>query len=293
MEEGSLRCDANVSVKLPDDTKLGQKVEIKNMNSFKNVQKAIDYEIHRQIDVLRTGNKINSETRTFNPSTGKTYGMRVKEELNDYRYFSDPDLSPVEISTKWLEDIKAEMPALPQQLAERFKAQYLIPEYDTLFLTETREIALYYEEACKHTKNYKMISNWMMTQVKSFLNDRNCSIDEFPISPEKLAEMINFVTEGKISHTTAAKEIYPSLLDDPELSLTKYITEKNLGKDIDDDGLVTIIKEVIESYPDKVMAYRKGRKGLLGMFMGEVMKKSKGKADPEKAQELILETLKE
>jgi aspartyl-tRNA(Asn)/glutamyl-tRNA(Gln) amidotransferase subunit B len=291
MEEGSLRCDANVSVMKREDTKLGRKVEIKNMNSFRHVQKAIDHEIDRQIRELRKGNIIISETRTFDAVSGKTSGMRTKEELNDYRYFPEPDLSPLEIPDSWLEKIRAEMPELPRELALRLEQEYCLPPYDAQVLTETKEVAGYYLEVCRHTSHYKIVSNWIMGPVKSYLNERAVSMDQFPVPPETLAEMIDLIQLDKISHTTASKELFPAMLNDSTISLEHYISKKDLNKDIDSSDIRDIIRNVLSDHPDKVQAYRKGKKGLLGMFMGEVMKKTRGKADPKLTSELIRDYL--
>lgn len=292
MEEGSLRCDANVSVMKTGDTQFGQKVEVKNMNSFKHVQRAIDYEIERQIGELEKGNIIISETRTFNSGNGRTYGMRTKETLNDYRYFPDPDLSPVEIAGEWLDELKAGMPSLPHEMEKQLIKEYDLPEYDARVLSETREIAEYFLEVCRHFRNPKAASNWIMGPVKSYLNDKSVGIAELPLPPEKLAELIRYIDKGKIAHATASKEIFPALLEDPDLTIEKYIREKDLTKDLDTSEILEIIDEVLKQHPGKVEQYRKGKKGLIGMFMGEVMKRTKGKADPKKTNELIRESLR-
>ena len=287
MEEGSLRCDANVSVRKKGEQKLGQKVEIKNMNSFRHVQKAIDYEIKRQIGELKKGNPILSETRTFDAASGKTFGMRTKEELNDYRYFPDPDLSPLEVSEDWLNAIRFQMPELPQELAGRLENEFGLPAYDAQVLTESKEIAYYFLSVCKYSEHYKIVSNWIMGPVKSFLNEQNVPLDQFPVPASALAEMINLIQEGKISHATASKEIFPALLKDPGISIQRYIQKQDLSKNIEASDIREIIKKVMSDHPEKVEAYKKGKKGLLGMFMGEVMKETKGKADPRLTTELI------
>jgi len=287
MEEGSLRCDANVSVKKKGDKKLGQKVEIKNMNSFRHVQKAIDYEIRRQIREISKGHDIHSETRTFDADTGKTYGMRTKEELNDYRYFPDPDLSPLEISEEWLERIRSQMPELPDALAVRFEKEYGLPDYDVELLTDSKEIALYFMKVCDHTRQYKLVSNWIMGPVKSFLNEKNIGIDRFPVPAKNLAGLIEMISIGKISHTTASKEIFPAMLKDGNLSIEKFIEHKDLLKNMGTRDLEVIARSVLSDHPEKVKAYKKGKKGLLGMFMGEVMKRTKGKADPKITSDLL------
>jgi len=292
MEEGSLRCDANVSLKRKGDPELGRKVEIKNMNSIRNVQKAIDYEIQRQIRVLEAGKEILSETRTYDADSGKTYGMRTKEELNDYRYFPDPDLSPVLVSEEWLKEIRRDMPVLPKQLMQKLVDEYGLPKYDASILTETKELASYFLAACARTNNYKSISNWIMGPVKSFMNDTNTVIADFPVSAENLGKIIYYIDQKTISHDSAAKQIFPELLKRHDLDIDAFIKEKGLDETIGTEHIEKLIEQVLAEYPDKVEAYKKGKKGLIGLFVGEVMKKTKGKADPKKTNTLILEALK-
>lgn len=292
MEEGSLRCDANVSVRKEEDPRLGKKVEIKNMNSIRNVQKAIEYEIQRQISELEAGKEIISETRTFNAGNGKTYGMRTKEELNDYRYFPDPDLSPVTVSEAWLESIKENMPVLPRELTNTLIKDYSLPEYDANILTETRELADYFIEVCESISNYKSASNWIMGPVKSYLNDNNIHISDFPVRALKLGSMIQLIEEKVISHDSASKLIYPALLKDSEMDILSFIKEKGLDATVGSDQLEEIVFSVLEELPDKVDAYKKGKKGLIGLFVGEVMKRTRGKADPKITNDLLREALK-
>jgi aspartyl-tRNA(Asn)/glutamyl-tRNA(Gln) amidotransferase subunit B len=292
MEEGSLRCDANVSVKKEEDAEFGKKVEIKNMSSIRNVQKAIDYEIQRQIKDLQAGEEIISETRTFDVSSGKTYGMRTKEELNDYRYFPDPDLGPIYISEDWLERIRRDMPMLPKEISQKFMKEYGLTEYDANLLTETKELANYFSAVTANSDNYKSISNWIMGPVKSFLNDNNMDIKDFPVSAGKIGKIIQFVDKKTISHDSAAKQVFPQLLDNPDLNVEAYIKERGLDKTIDADDIERLVEEVLAEFPDKVDAYKKGKKGLIGLFVGEVMKRTKGKADPKKTNTLIMEALK-
>jgi aspartyl-tRNA(Asn)/glutamyl-tRNA(Gln) amidotransferase subunit B len=292
MEEGSLRCDANVSVMLVDADKLGKKVEVKNMNSIRNVQRAIDFEIDRQIKALEEGKTIISETRTFDFVSGKTSGMRTKEELNDYRYFPDPDLSPVVISNEWLSEIRKAMPSLPEELYNRFVSNYKLPEYDAQVLTESRDIAVYFEDVCKYCKNYKAVSNWVMGPVKSYLNESNKEIYALPVAASKLAELIGLIDAGKISYTVAAQQIFPELLTNPEKSALQVAQDLNVIQDSRQDSLEPIIDEVIKEFPIKVEEYQNGKKGIISMFMGEVMKRSKGKADPKVANDLLIQKLK-
>ena len=292
MEEGSLRCDANVSVMLKGAKEFGRKVEVKNMNSIRNVQRAIDHEIDRQIKAIESGNTIVSETRTFDAGSGKTFGMRTKEELNDYRYFPDPDLSPMIVSDDWLDSIRVSMPALPRELLQKFVADFNIPEYDAQVLTDSKDVAFYFERVCQHTQNFKAASNWVMGPIKSHLNEFNLSANEFPITPGKLAELINLVDEGKVSYTVASQRLFPELLKHPHQSALEVAQQLNLIQESDHSSILPIIEEVIKEFPLKVEAYQSGKKGIIAMFMGEVMKRSKGKADPKVANALLTEKLK-
>ncbi len=293
MEEGSLRCDANISVMLKDAKQFGKKVEVKNMNSIRNVQRAIDHEIERQIEEIEKGNVIVSETRNFDAGTGLTYGMRTKEELNDYRYFPDPDLSPMEVSDKWLNDIQATMPSLPRELYNKYITQLNLPEYDAHVLTDSKDVALYFEELCKLTKNYKAASNWVMGPVKQYLNELPLSADEFPIPASALAELISLVDSGKISFSVASQRVFPELLKSPNKTALEVAQQLNLIQESNHDAIIPIIDEVLKEFPLKVEEYKNGKKGIVGMFMGEVMKRSKGKADPKVANELITKKLEE
>ncbi|PKV75491.1 Asp-tRNA(Asn)/Glu-tRNA(Gln) amidotransferase subunit GatB [Pontibacter ramchanderi] len=292
MEEGSLRCDANISVMLKDSPLWGTKVEVKNMNSFRNVQRAIEHEIERQIMVIENGGKIDSETRNFDANTGTTTAMRSKETLNDYRYFPEPDLPPLVIEQEWLERIKATMPSLPQELYKRFTQEFGLSEYDAGVLTDAKEIALYYDELCKHTKNYKGAANWVTGPVKSYLNELQLHIKDFPLQPHAIAEIITLVDENKVSHSVAAKKIFPYMLENPGIPAHQVAEEQNLLQESDSDALKAIVAEVLAANPQKVEEYKAGKQSLIGMFMGEIMKKTKGKADPKAANNLLQEGLK-
>ena len=293
MEEGSLRCDANVSVMLKGASEYGKKVEVKNMNSIRNVQRAIDHEIERQILEIEKGNSIVSETRTFDAATGLTHSMRTKEELNDYRYFPDPDLSPMEVSDQWLDEIRSSMPALPRELYNKYIADLKLPEYDAQVLTDSKDVALYFEALCEVTKNYKSASNWVMGPVKSYLNELDLTTDEFPISPAVLADLIALVDSGKISFTVASQRVFPELLKSPSKSALEVAQQLNLMQESSHDAILPIIDEVLKEFPLKIEEYKNGKKGIVGMFMGEVMKRSKGKADPKVANALITKKLEE
>ena len=293
MEEGSLRCDANVSVMLNGAKEFGKKVEVKNMNSFRHVHRAIDFEVERQIELLERGGSVISETRTFNVADGKTHGMRTKEELNDYRYFPDPDLSPLVIAEEWLEKIKSEMPALPDELFQKFVTQYGLPEYDALVLTETKEFAAYFEELYSFNQLKKENSNWLMGPVKSFLNENALTIEDLSLPSQKLAELIRMVNEKHFSYTIAVQELFPRLVQSPNSNILNLAQELNLVQNSDNEFIEGLIDNVIKEFPLKVEEYQHGKKGILSMFMGEVMKRSSGKANPKAANELLLKKLTE
>jgi aspartyl-tRNA(Asn)/glutamyl-tRNA(Gln) amidotransferase subunit B len=290
MEEGSMRCDANVSLNRPGE-ELGNKVEVKNMNSIKNVGKAIEFEIVRQAELLSQGISVVSETRTFNTEDGSTSEMRTKEQLNDYRYFPDPDLAPVVIDDAWMESIKVQMPKLPQAIKQELMDQYKLPEYDALFISEDQLIVSYFEECVRHTDQYKNVSNWIMGPIKSYLNDFQVEIDEIGLQPQQLCEMISMIKEGSISYSAASQKLFPYLLEHKRADVSKVAKELNIIQEGNSDEIKEIIEEVLAENPDKVKQYRHGKKGLVGMFMGQVMKKSGGKVDPKLTNKLLVESL--
>jgi aspartyl-tRNA(Asn)/glutamyl-tRNA(Gln) amidotransferase subunit B len=293
MEEGSLRCDANVSIMPVEAEVFGKKVEIKNMNSIRNVQRAIDMEIGRQIILAEKGGSIVSETRTYDADRNMTFSMREKEELNDYRYFPDPDLSPVVVSEAWLGKIQASMPALPHELLEKFITQYRLSEYDAQVLTDSKDVALYFEAVSKNTANFKAAANWVMGPVKAWLNENQKSADQFPVVPSRLAELIRLIDTGKMNFTIAAQRLFPVLISNPERPVLGIAEELDLLQENDQRSILPIIDEVIAAFPEKVKEYKKGKAAIVGMFMGEVMKRSKGKADPKIINELLVNKLKE
>jgi aspartyl-tRNA(Asn)/glutamyl-tRNA(Gln) amidotransferase subunit B len=291
MEEGSLRCDANVSVMLKGATEYGKKVEVKNMNSFRNVARAIDHEHERIIILLEAGEEIISETRTFDAVSGTTASMRTKEDLNDYRYFPEPDLSPVVISDEWLNSVKSTMPELPRDLYRKFIEIYGLPVYDAAFLSEEKEIADWFGSLCSKTSNYKAASNWMMGPVKTYLNEMGQEIKDFPISQEIMSELIAIVEHGKVSFSTASQNIFPELLKATGETAIEIAQRLNLIQESNEGSLKPIVEAVLAENGAKVAEYRSGKKGLMGMFMGQVMKKSNGKADPKVATKILTELL--
>ncbi|MBD2701095.1 Asp-tRNA(Asn)/Glu-tRNA(Gln) amidotransferase subunit GatB [Spirosoma sp. BT702] len=292
MEEGSLRCDVNISIRPKGATHLGTKVEVKNLNSIRNVMRAVDSEFRRQVELTESGagERITQETRTFDAATGQSYAMREKETMNDYRYFPDPDLTPVVISEEWLADIQDRMPMLPAALHHKFTTMYGLPDYDATLLTDAKELAEYYEAVCTKTTNYKAASNWVMGPVKGQLNEKTLRERKFPVSVEQLASLLKLIDEGTISQT-AAQQVFTLMIDAPEASPADLASAHGLIQNRNTDTLQTLVEEVLAAWPDKVEQYQKGKKNLLGLFMGEVMKKSKGSADPKLVNELLAKTL--
>ncbi|MDF7811688.1 Asp-tRNA(Asn)/Glu-tRNA(Gln) amidotransferase subunit GatB [Hymenobacter sp. YC55] len=291
MEEGSLRCDANISVMLKGADKFGTKVEVKNMNSFRNVQRAIDYEIERQIEMLERGEVIDSETRGFDAATGTTGGQRSKETMNDYRYFPEPDLPPVVIDDEWLHRVQAELPALPQQLYTRFTGELGLSDYDASVLTVEKDVALFFDELTRLTPNAKAAANWVQGPVKSFLNERALTMAEFPLTTQHLADIIELIDANKVSHSVASKQLFPYLLDNPTQTAAAAAEAQGLLQQSDSGALEAMIQQVLDANPAKVAEYRAGKKSLTGMFMGELMKLTGGKADPKLANQLLRQKL--
>ena len=260
------------------------------MNSINNLRKAIDFEIKRQLKALAAGEEILVETRTFDAASGQTLGMRFKETMNDYRYFPDPDLSPVLLTEEYLQEVKAALPVLPAEWRSKFLKEYQLPAYDVALLTEEQETAVFFDALCRHTSHFKAAANWMNGPVKGWLNDTGCRIEQSGLSAEQLAGLIQIVEEGKVSFSMASQRILPKLPDSQETAL-ELARLMNLIMEGDESALLAMIEEVLLFLPEKVKAYRKGKKGLMGLFMGELMKKSQGKADPEKLQILLQKAL--
>jgi len=291
MEEGSLRCDANISVMLKNASTYGTKVEVKNMNSIRNVQRAIDFEIKRQILTLENGQTIAQETRSFDALKGETFSMRTKEASNDYRYFPEPDLLPLIVSKEQIEYVRKDMPPLPRELFFKYTSEFGLSQYDAQVLTDSKEIALYYLEVVEYTTNYKQAANWVMGDIKYYVNQRGINITEFPISPQQIANLIKLVEEGNVSISVASQKIFPELINNPDTSPLEIARQLNVIQDSDEHTLKTYIFEVIEKNPAEVQRYKNGETQLIGFFMGQLMKASKGKADPKQANVLLRELL--
>ena len=291
MDEGSMRCDANISVRLKGESELRNRVEVKNMNSIRNVQKAIELEAKRQIEVYEVGGKVDQETRNYNAAKNETSVLRSKEDAHDYRYFPEPDLSPVLVLQDYIDTVQGELPALPEELYNKYTKEFGLSDYDARNLTDSKGIALYFEEITSHTNEYKMAANIMMGAVKSHLNDKAIDIDQLNLPASRISEMIQIIKEGKIASSKATQELFPLMVKTPETSPLKLAEQNHLIQDSNSDELLEFVQQAIAKFPDKAEAYRGGKKNLLGLFMGKVMKLSRGKADPKVANQLIREEL--
>lgn len=289
MEEGSFRCDANVSVRPLGAEKFGTKAELKNMNSFKFVKEAIDYEIHRQIDLIESGGKVVQETRLFDSAKGITASMRSKEEAHDYRYLPDPDLLPLMVSDKLVDEVRANLPELPRAKRERFISEYAIPAYDAGVLTASRALADYYEETVKATNEPKLSSNWIMGELLRLLNEEGRDIKDCPIPPAGVAETIKMVKGGQISGKIA-KEVFEEMYKTGKAA-ADIVKSKGLTQISDEGELAKIVEEIVNANPDNVAKFKSGKTNVMGFFVGEVMKATKGKANPGVINKLLKEKL--
>ena len=285
MQEGSFRCDANVSVRKPG-APLGNRREIKNLNSFKNMQIAIDYEIRWQIEQIEDGYEIQQATVLFNPDTGETRAMRTKEDAADYRYFPDPDLPPLVVADSWVEQVKAEMPELPRHMAARFVEQYSLPEYDATTLTQSQEMAAYFERTAKACGQAKLASNWVMGEISRRLNTEEIGMDAVKVSSDQLAALIKRISDGTISNN-AAKQVFEALWTGEGSHVDAVIEAKGLKQMNDTGALEKIIDEVIAANPGNVEQYKAGKDKAFNALVGQVMKASKGKANPAQVNELL------
>jgi aspartyl-tRNA(Asn)/glutamyl-tRNA(Gln) amidotransferase subunit B len=276
---------------LKEATQFGKKVEVKNMNSFRNVQRAIDFEIKRQIDLLEAGELIAGETRSFDAVKDLTFSLRSKENANDYRYFPEPDLQPVFISQEYINSIKAQLPVLPAELFKTYTSNYKLSDYDANQIIDSKEVASYFDELIKHTNNFKSAANWIMGPVKAFTNEKALNFSDFKLAPEKIAELIALIDSGKISNAVATQKIFPELVNNPNKTAEQIASELDLIQNSNSNELQSLIDEALSKFPDKIKEYKNGKIGLLGLFVGEVMKLSKGKADPKLLNQLVKQTL--
>ncbi len=290
MEKGQLRCDINLSIRPKGSKEFGTRVEIKNVNSFRFVQKAIEAEMERQIKLVLSGQKVVQETRTFDPSTALTHPMRSKEEAEDYRYFPDPDLLPLVVPVEWIEEIKRTMPELPEERFQRFVKDYSLDEYSARVLTDNKELGDFFEEALKHySQEPKLVANWLLNDLLGNLSEVGKDIEDSPVSPKGLAELVRLIKEGTLS-SKLAKEVLKEMVatgKDPN----EVVEEKGL-KQVSDEGQIrAFIEEVLKENPKEVERYRSGEEKVFGFLVGQVMKKAKGKANPQVVNKLLREML--
>jgi len=291
MEEGSLRCDANISIRLHGDNLLGTRVEVKNLNSVRNVKKAIEVEVNRLIGLVEKGETIRQETRSFNADNDSTFSIRTKEDADDYRYFPEPDLTPFQFTEAFVEALRESLPALPEWLREKFISELGLTEYDAHVICEDKDLADYFQQSLAGNISPKALANWLIGPVKSLLNESGSEWAMVQIRPETWLQLQQLVDDGKLSFSVAAHKLLPLLMDGNRSDPAQIATENNLLQDAGTDDIQQWVTEVLAAMPDKVQEYRKGKKGLIGLFMGEVKKRSKGKADPKQTNDLLLEHL--
>lgn len=300
MEEGSLRCDANVSVRKRGEQKLGTKAEIKNLNSIRNVKRAIEFESRRMMEMLAQGLEITQQTRSFDADSGTTFSIRDKEDAEDYRYFPDPDLTKFSLTDEFIENIRKTIPVLQKERIKKYTSEYQLSDYDASLLTEEKKFSDYFEQIINNLpppldgareRPFKPAANWMLGPVRSWLNDNNLEIDEFPLAPTKIAGIIELIEEGKLSFSVASSKLFHEIIKSPKSDPGKIAEQKNWMQDSDTDHIENLIDQVLNKFPEKVKEYKKGKKGLIGLFVGEVMKLSKGKADPKITNDILSEKL--
>jgi len=291
MEEGSLRCDANISLRVHGDTRLGTRVEVKNLNSIRHVRKAIEIEVARLADILDAGNIVRQETRSFQASDETTFAIRTKEDADDYRYFPEPDIPPFHFTEDWLERLMASLPALPEVMIGRFRHEYGLSDYDARQLCEEKDLCDYFMEYLPSTEQAKPFANWLLGPVRSLINERGGSWGGINISRPAWNDLLELVSSGRISFSTASQRLFPRLMTDDQRMPTEIALAEGLLQDAGGDEIEAWVDEALQSMPDKVAEYRKGKKGLIGLFMGEVKKRSRGKADPRRTQEILQQKL--
>jgi aspartyl-tRNA(Asn)/glutamyl-tRNA(Gln) amidotransferase subunit B len=290
MEEGSLRCDANISVRLKGETTLGTKVEVKNLNSIRNIKKAIEFEIDRLIHLKETGGTIIQQTRSFDANNDTTFSIRDKEDANDYRYFPDPDLAPFHLTEAYIKSIKAALPALPATLKKEWKTKYGLSDYDIEQLCEHKEEADFYIAWTQQTKHYKAAANWILGPIREYLHDSHTHYVELEKAIPHLVALLDLVEQGQLSFSVASGKVFRGIMEQPQ-SPIQFAQAHNLLQTNSEDEISKWIDEVLAANPEKVAEYKKGKKGLIGLFVGEVKKKSKGKADPKIATQLLEQKL--
>ena len=290
MQEGSLRCDANVSVMPVGAKEFGTRTEIKNLNSFRSLVRAIEYEVERQQEVIEDGGRVIQETRTWDEINGVTLSMRSKEEAHDYRYFPEPDLVPVELTDEWIEEIRASLPELPAQRQARLMEEFGLSEYDANQIVSTKAMAEYFDEAVKTAKDAKGVTNWLLGDVSAYMNNENITISEFIVSPANLAELVNLTKEGVLS-SKLAKQVFSEMIKDNE-SPKALVKKLGLEQVSDEGAILKLVEETIAENPQSVADFKAGKAKAIGFLVGQIMKKSKGKANPGMVQSMLKEKLK-
>lgn len=288
LEEGSMRCDANISVMLKGANEFGTRAEIKNVNSFRALQRAIEFEIERQIELVEEGEKVVQETRLWDDNSGETRSMRSKEDAHDYRYFPEPDLMPLEISQEWIERVKSTMPELPRHKKERYMSLGL-SEYDASIIVEQMDLALFFDEVVKLGANVKTSANFLMGEIAAYLKEEKLSICDSKLTPENLVELVNLIEKGTISNNIGKQIIFTMLKDGTGAS--KIIEEQGLSQISDEGALKEIVQKIVNANPEQVSAYKAGKVQLFGFFVGQVMKETKGRANPKTINDLLKSAL--
>ena len=290
MEEGSLRCDANISIRLKGDPVLGTRVEVKNLNSIRNIKKAIEFEIERLIQLIETGGTIIQQTRSFDASNDTTFSILDKEDANDYRYFPDPDLAPFHLTDEYIASIKAALPSLPNELKAAWKVAFGLSAYDTEQLCEHKGEADFFIKLTQQTKHYKAAANWMIGPIRAYLNETALGYSDIEGSLPYLVELFNLVEAGQLNFSVASNKVFKAVMEQPQ-SPSEYAKANNLIQTQSSESIANWIDEVLSANPEKVAEYKKGKKGLIGLFVGEVKRKSKGTADPQKTTQLLEQKL--
>lgn len=290
MQEGSLRCDVNLSVRKKGETKFGTRTETKNLNSFKSIHRSIEFETKRQIEELENGGTIYQETRRFDDAKGIGYAMRSKEDAHDYRYFPEPDLAPIILSDEYVENLKKSLPEMPHVRKERYINDYELPEYDAEQLTNSKEVADYFEKVVKLCNNPKAVSNWIMSEFSKMLNEKEITIKESKVTEENLAELLELVQKGTIS-SAIAKKVFIDMFETGDMA-KDIVNKKGLIQVTDEGAILEIVKKIIDNNPQSVADYKAGKDRALGFLVGQIMKETKGKANPQIVNKLLLEELK-
>jgi aspartyl-tRNA(Asn)/glutamyl-tRNA(Gln) amidotransferase subunit B len=291
MEEGSLRCDANISIRLKGETKLGTRVEVKNLNSIRNIKKAIEFEIERLIQITETGGILLQQTRSFDANNDTTFSIRDKEDTNDYRYFPDPDLAPFQLTAQYVKDIEAALPVLPAVLKNTWKSDYALSDYDVAQLCENKEEADFYTAWTKQTNQYKSAANWILGPIREYLNETNSNYNALLPYIPYLVELLDLVASNQLNFSVASGKVFKAVMQQMQ-SPTEYAKINNLLQSNSSDEIEVWVDQVLLMHPEKIIEYKKGKKGLIGLFTGEVKKLSQGKADPRITMQLLEEKLK-